>query len=163
MNKLIILLVTISVCAPAYPTERGDVAPGFESPELFGNGTVALADYAGKVVFIDFWASWCAPCRDSLPLLSRLHATLVDRGFEVLAINIDEDLDDATRFLETYPVGYTVLSDRAGRVAKAYGLAIMPTSFLVDRRGIVRYVHKGFDAADIEKIRAQIVRELEED
>ena len=161
MKKLIIL-TAILLCAPAYPTERGDVAPSFESPELFDNGTVALADYAGKVVLIDFWASWCAPCRDSLPLLSRLHAALVDRGFEVLAINIDEDLDDGRRFLTTYPVGYTVLSDQAGGVAKSYGLTTMPTSFLVDRRGIVRYVHKGFDAGDIEKIRAQTLRILDE-
>ena len=162
MNKLIIL-ATISFCVLAYATERGDAAPDFELPELSGNGTVVLADYAGKVVLIDFWASWCAPCRDSLPLLARLHATLADRGFEVLAVNLDEDPDDARRFLLTYPVGYTVLSDQAGHVAESYGLKTMPTSFLVDRRGIVRYVHEGFHATDIEKIRSQILSALPAD
>ena len=175
MTKLIILttmVATISFYASAYATERGDVAPGFELPALSGDRLsddrlsdriVALADYAGKVVYIDFWAAWCAPCRDALPLLDQLHRTLVDRDFEVLAVNLDEDPGDGSRFLVTYPVGYTVLSDPTGRVAKRYSLKTMPTSFLVDRSGVVRYVHKGFHAADIEKIRSRILRELEAD
>lgn len=171
MTKLIILttmMAMISFCASAYATERGDVAPGFELPALSGDRPsgdrmVALADYAGKVIYIDFWAAWCAPCRDALPLLDRLHRTLVDRDFEVLAVNLDEDPGDGRRFLVTYPVGYTVLSDPTGRVAKRYSLKTMPTSFLVDRSGVVRYVHKGFHAADIEKIRSWILRELEAD
>ena len=161
MKKAISLVTMMTFSMLVHATERGDVAPGFELPRLSGSGTVTLSDFAGKVVFIDFWASWCAPCRDSLPLLDRLHASLAARGFAVLAVNIDEDIDAGRRFLETYAVGYTVLSDQAGRVAASYDLVTMPTSFLVDRNGIVRYVHQGFRTADIDGIRRRVEHELE--
>ncbi len=162
MNKAIGLVTTLLLCSSlVHAIEPGDAAPGFELPRLAGNGTAALGDYAGKVVYVDFWASWCAPCRESLPLMNQLRATLLDRGFEVLAVNVDEDADEGRRFLETYAVDYTVLSDQAASVAAAYGLVTMPTSFLVDKNGIVVYVHKGFKAADVARIRKLIEDELD--
>jgi len=155
-------IVGLSLCLSAQAADSGDIAPSFVLPDIRGTASVSLTDYAGKVVYLDFWASWCTPCRQSLPLLSALHVDLTNRGFEVLAIDIDEDPDDGRRFIETYPVGYTVLSDPDGRVAKRYAVRTMPSSFLIDRSGVVHSVHVGFKEKDMVHIRAQIESLLED-
>ncbi|MDK2776273.1 MAG: TlpA family protein disulfide reductase [Pseudomonadota bacterium] len=146
-----LLLSPLSLAAAS-----GEKAPAFKLPLLTKTGNTALADYRGKVVYVDFWASWCGPCRKSLPLLNGLRNELKSQGFEVLAINLDEDIKAARSFLKEYPVSYPTLYDGAGKTPEAYGLRGMPTSYLIDRKGHIQAVHQGFKPSDIDKIKAEV-------
>jgi peroxiredoxin len=147
--------------APVLGVEIGKPAPAFALTAMTGSAPVSLEQLKGKVVFVDFWASWCGPCRQSLPLYEKLRTELAQQEFAIVAINLDEEVADATAFLKQHPVNYTILRDPAGDVPKAFGVAGMPTSYLIDRDGIVRAVHTGFDPADIDKLRIEIHALLE--
>ncbi len=108
-------------------------------------GVVDLAQFRGKVVYLDFWASWCLPCRKSFPWMNMIQARYKDKGFEVIAITLDESPDDATAFLRKYPAAFTVAFDRKGKVAEGYGLKVMPTSYLIDKRGYIVETYEGFN------------------
>ena len=128
----------------AYALEIGDKAPDIRLPYINQKGHLSLKDLEGKVVYVDFWASWCAPCRKSLPELNALREKLINEGFEAYAINLDESVVDARQFLEDIPVGYPVLWDERGKSAELFKITGMPTAYLIDRDGIVRWVHQGF-------------------
>jgi thiol-disulfide isomerase/thioredoxin len=134
----------------------GDKAPDFNIPRLEAKGMISLKHYRGKVIYIDFWASWCGPCRKSLPALNSIHTEFRKKGFEVIAINLDEERDDALAFLKEFPVAYPTAIDTSSKVPEAYGLIGMPTAYLVDRKGIVQWVHEGFKKSDIEPLRKKI-------
>jgi thiol-disulfide isomerase/thioredoxin len=140
----------------AFAVSAGDKAPDFNIPRLEEKGMLSLKHYRGKVVYIDFWASWCSPCRKSLPALNLVHTEFHKRGFEVIAINLDEERDDAMTFLKEFPVVYPTAIDTSSKVPEAYGLVGMPTAYLVDRKGIVQLVHEGFKKTDIEQLRKKI-------
>ena len=142
--------------------EKGEVAPDFTLPplrvaEIRLAQTVSLAEYRGKVVYLDFWDSWCAPCRESLPALDALREEFSRAEFEIVAVNLDADPAAGRRFLSRYPVGYPVASDPGARVSVTYELKGLPTAFLIGRDGVVRHVHQGFRIEDMRKIRAQLV------
>jgi len=141
--------------------EVGSPAPQFTLPSLQQNQRAALIQFAGKVVYLDFWASWCAPCRTSFPLLDGLYQKLKSRGFEVVAVNLDEEKENAEKFLEHYPVNFTVLRDSEGHWADQYGVESMPTSFIVDKKGVIQHVHNGFSKYDIDEIEKIIVALLD--
>ena len=161
------LLVFLALALPlqAAPVAVGEPAPAVALPSLAAadGAQVALADLRGKVVYLDFWASWCGPCRLSFPQLEQLHQELGPRGFEVLAINVDEFEADALQFLEEIPVSYLVVRDAEGTTPAAYGILGMPTAFLLDRQGVVRLVHQGFRRSDGEHLRVEILKLLEEE
>lgn len=142
--------------------EPGDNAPDFRLPLLTQKGQLSLSSYRGKVVYVDFWASWCGPCRKSLPLLNGLRSELKGKGFEVLAVNLDEDIQDARTFLEDFPVSYPTLYDGAGKTPEAFGLRGMPTSYLIDRKGRIQAVHQGFRPGDISSIQAEVTELLKQ-
>lgn len=146
--------------------ETGDTAPDFALPLLGASDgtTLALGDLRGKVVYVDFWASWCAPCLVSIPLLNELRERYVAEGkaFEVFAVNVDSDPEDGIEFLLDEPVGYPVVSDPEGATPALYQVPGMPTSYLVDPAGRVRLVHSGFKRSDIELIEAEVIKLLEE-
>ncbi len=136
--------------------EAGSPAPLFAVPSLDGKGTLSLAEHRGKVVYLDFWASWCAPCLTGMPLIDALRQEFDADDFVVLAVNVDGDPDQARKLLARRPVGYASASDPAGELPERFGLRTMPTSYLIDRDGKVRYVHEGFRKGDVEVLREEI-------
>jgi len=140
----------------------GQVAPAVSLPNLSVADEASLESLRGKVVYVDFWASWCGPCRVSFPQLEQLRNELGPKGFEVLAINVDEVEADARQFLSEVPVSYLVVRDAEGITPQTFGILGMPTGYLIDRKGIVREIHQGFRKSDGEKLRTAIVALLGE-
>ncbi len=139
----------------------GQTAPGFILPSVAAEQPpIALADYRGKVVYLDFWSSWCEPCRRAMPELMALRALWPRERFEILALNQDTSRRDALRFLEQVPVGYPVALDLGGGVARRYGVAALPAAVVIDADGVVRHILKGpqtQDFAFISKVIAGLV------
>ena len=161
---LCLLLALASTAQAAPPVRAGDPAPDFALPMLSPEDgqTLSLQALRGSLVYVDFWASWCPPCRISFPILDRLRAEFRERGFEVVAISVDEEAEDARHFLRRFPVAYPVVHDPAGETPAHYGPLGMPTGYLIDARGVVIAVHQGFRQADEQLLRAMIVRALEQ-
>ena len=107
-----------------------------------------LGAYAGKVVYLDFWASWCGPCRLSFPWMSNLQARLGGKDLVVIAVNVDKEPKLAQKFLAANPANFRIVYDPQGAVAEAYAIKAMPTSFLIGRDGQIRATHKGFRPED---------------
>lgn len=124
--------------------------------------TVRLADYKGKVVLIDFWASWCPPCKTSFPALDALFRAYQEKGLEVLAVNVDERPQDAAAFLDAHPHRLTVLYDAKGMSPLAFGVKGMPSSFLIDRAGSIRFTHMGYSGNVDDSYRREIAQLLSE-
>jgi len=120
---------------------------------------IRLEELAGQVIFINFWASWCGPCREELPELELLYQRYKDLGFTILAISNDNDIEKARKFFEPLNLSYPILFDNNQNVSGLYRVKAMPSSFLIDREGTVRYQHKGFKKKFINIYDAEI-REL---
>jgi thiol-disulfide isomerase/thioredoxin len=110
----------------------------------------------GKVVYLDFWASWCAPCKASFPVLNRWQQQFGQKGFIVLGVSVDESVADMHRFLEKTPASFPIVRDASHKLVSVAAVNSMPTSFLVDRKGIIRHVHNGFREKDEAALVAQI-------
>jgi thiol-disulfide isomerase/thioredoxin len=155
--SLFFLVITASLYAfSANAIEAGQAAPVFTLPTLQKDQPFSLKNQTGKVIYLDFWASWCLPCRTSFPLLNKLHEKLKAQGFEVIAINLDEDKAKAEKFLQEFQVGFSVLRDAKGEWADKYVVESMPTSFIIDKKGMISYVHHGFTSTDINEIEQKI-------
>ena len=150
---LLALGVLLPSAAPAADTLQP--APPIWAPQADGKMT-GLKHLRGKVVLVDFWASWCAPCRESLPQLDAWHRELGARGFSVLAVNVDTEQRKALAFLQQKPVSYPVVYDPQGYWPEQYAVKGMPSGYLVDRSGRVRAVHSGYKAKDLPRIRQEI-------
>ncbi len=148
----ILIVMPLSVSAISV----GDSVPSFKARTIDGNKNVALEDYRGKVVLVDFWASWCPPCLKSLPKYNDLRREIGTADFEIVAINVDENTDDAKKFLQKHPVSYPVAKDPKGVLPGVFGVKAMPTSYLIDQNGVVKYVHAAFKDGDMEKIKHEI-------
>lgn len=150
------LWIALLISSAAAALEAGDRAPDFSAPALDGKGNVSLAQYRGKVVYLDFWASWCAPCLKAIPEIEAMRKELAGEDFQVVAVNLDQQTKKALRFLEKNPIGYPSASDPKGRLPKQFGVDTMPTSYLIDGEGVIRHVHRGFQRGDGAKLRAEI-------
>ena len=161
MKKLSsLLLVGLLSSFAAKASNVGEAAPQFTLPSLQQNQAISLKQFQGKVVYLDFWASWCAPCRTAFPLLSKLQHKLKAQGFEVVAINLDEDKANAERFIKEFAVDFTVLRDAKGEWADKFVIESMPTSFIIDKQGIIKHIHHGFTSDDIVELEQKITRLL---
>jgi len=152
----ILLFILFSFAEGAWALEKGDQAPAFSLPRLGGDTPLALSELRGKLVYVDFWASWCGPCRKSLPLYEEMQAGFPANRFRVIAINLDEERDDALHFLESHPVSYTVLLDPEGATASQWQIRVMPSSYLLDTNGIIVKAWAGFELSHIEEIENEI-------
>jgi thiol-disulfide isomerase/thioredoxin len=146
--------------ATASARDKGATAPQFE---LAGkDGAVQLARYRGKVVYVDFWASWCGPCRQSFPWMNEMQARYGARGLQVIGVNLDATISDAHRFLAENPARFAIAFDPAGATPRAYGIKGMPSSVLVGPDGTVLSEHAGFKAADRAELEKRIQAALGE-
>jgi len=134
-------------------------APNFELRSLQG-GVKSLSDYKGKVVLLDFWASWCIPCRLSFPWMNKMQKKYQAQGFEVVTINLDKDPKELNRFLAKYSASFTVLLDEKGITPEHYSVVGMPTSFLLSADGEIVARHIGFKQSKTQDYEAQIKQEL---
>ena len=134
--------------------QTGDALPPLAQFGLAG----VPGELSGRVVLVDFWASWCAPCKASFPALDGLRKKYAPRGFTVLAVSVDDDAGDMARFLETHPVSFPAAHDAGQKYVAAAGVEAMRSSFLVDRAGTIRFVHVGFHP---ESTPAELAGEIE--
>jgi peroxiredoxin len=118
-------------------------APDFTLKSHSGEN-LRLSELRGDVVMINFWASWCGPCRQEMPLLEQLYAEYHPLGFTILGVNVEEDSSKAKAMLDEMPVSFPVLFDTRSQVSKLYDVVAMPSTVLVDRDGNVRYLHHGY-------------------
>ena len=142
----------------AFAVGLQDEAPDFTLKSLDG-GNLRLAEYRGQVVLINFWASWCGPCRQEMPLLDRLHHRYADTGFVVLGINVEGDPDSAQEIVDKTKVTFPILIDDGQKVSELYNLEAMPSTVVVDRDGVIRYVHLGYKPGDEAKY-VEVVKAL---
>jgi len=149
------LLAAIVNAAPAHAARIGDRAPAFDLAMADGK-RVSLASLRGNVVYVDFWASWCVPCKRSFPWMNALHDRHRGEGFAIVAINVDKRRPDAERFLRDVPATFPVVFDAAGATPAAFDVKGMPSSYLIDRNGIVVAVEEGFHDEHVAAIEARI-------
>ncbi len=114
--------------------EKRILAPHFELEDLSGK-RIALKNLKGKVVFLNFWATWCIPCRQEMPTMEKLHKTFKERGLEVVAVNIKEDKKDVRKFVEELGLTFTILLDKSGNISEEYGAWSIPLTYVINRKG----------------------------
>jgi peroxiredoxin len=144
--------------AEASVPTQGAAAPDFSLPAREG-GDLKLSSLRGQVVMLNFWATWCGPCRQEMPLLEQIHAKYEPLGFTLVGVNVEEDSAAAKAWLQKVPVSFPVLFDTRNAVSGTFGVAAMPSSVLIDRDGKVRYVHHGYKPGDEAKY-AEMIRAL---
>ena len=136
-------------------------APNFTLKGLDGKN-LKLSELAGDVVLINFWASWCGPCRTEMPLLNAMHKKYKALGFTVLGVNVEEQSKNARSYIAERPVNFPILLDSSNRVSRLYKVVAMPTTVVVDRDGNMRFLHQGYKAGDevaYHKMVKKLVRE----
>ena len=154
-------LLASLLSAPSHALETGDPVPPLTLPSIYADKpAIALGEMQGKTLYVDFWASWCAPCLISLPLYNEMYHRYKDQGLEVIAINVDNPVEDGLDFLLDTPLDFLIPSDPEGDAAEAFGVIGMPSSYLIGTDGTVKFVHEGFRSGDMAIIEAVVVENL---
>jgi peroxiredoxin len=146
-NRFAGLVAALIVALPAVAADASGPAPQFTLPRK-GGGDVSLAQYKGQVVMINFWASWCGPCRQEMPLLEDIYKKYNKLGFTLIGVNVEPDSKAADDWLKQTPVSFPVLYDTASKVSQAFNVSGMPTTVIIDRKGNVRYRHVSYKPGD---------------
>lgn len=156
LSKIFILVFAISL----FSSTVGAVEPGQLSPDFTlrsnSNGVVKLSQYRGKIVLLDFWASWCEPCKESLPWMHSLQEKLGAEKFQVIAVSVDSEMTAADALLKATGVDLLVAYDPEGSVPAMYQLDAMPTSFLIDAQGKVVEIYHGYHRRDARKVEERV-------
>jgi len=152
---LAILLFVVSVSSWADTTKP---APLFDLPGM--TNEVSLVAYRGKVVYLDFWASWCGPCKDSFPWMNLMQAKYANQGVVFIAVNVDRKKEDATRFLASTPANFIIAFDNKGTTPKDYKVMGMPSAYVIDKYGNIAHSHIGFNVKKITEYEAHIKQTL---
>lgn len=137
------LVLPLHAAGPAIPASEASPAPGFSLPDRDG-AEVSLEQWKGQVVLVNFWATWCGPCRKEMPLLEQIYQRYKGLGFTLLAVNVEDDSEAAERWLKEVPVSFPVLFDPDNQVSGLYEVLAMPSTVIIDRQGRLRYVHHGY-------------------
>lgn len=154
----------LSSCAGAMPSPKqaesehqlvGTKAPDFDLPLVDSSGRVKLSDFAGKVVVVDFWATWCEPCKNSFPAYQRLSEKHAEH-LVVVGVSVDDTPEGIENFARETGARFPLVWDEAQRVAQSFKPPAMPTSFIIDPQGIVRFVHAGYESGDDRAIEARV-------
>jgi peroxiredoxin len=144
-----VIATTVAVLGIALPALAGTPAPAptFTLASRSGQD-VSLAQYKGNVVMINFWASWCGPCRQEMPLLEGIYKKYNKMGFTMIGVNVEPDSNAANEWLKATPVSFPILYDRDSKVSKLYDVAGMPSTVIIDRSGKLRVLHRGYKPGD---------------
>jgi len=158
--KSLLLCTALLATGPAV-ADKTVAAPDFTLKSRSGEN-IRLSDFKGQVVLLNFWASWCGPCRQEMPILNSIHKKYAALGFTVLGVNVDRKSEKATEYLKDTPVDFPVLYDPDSKVSEQYNVSAMPSTAFVDRDGNVRFVHAGYKAGD-EAEYQKMIKELMRD
>lgn len=123
---------------------------------------IKLSELRGQVVMLNFWASWCGPCRKEMPLLEKIHKKYKRLGFTLLGVNVEQDSKAAKRYLKNVKVSFPILFDNTNKTSKLYNVSAMPTTILIDRNGNKRFLHKGYKPGYENDYKKQIKKLLRE-
>jgi len=162
INKVKLLFFIIPIlglfATASFAEHLDEISSSCALTTLDGKSTHNLQELKGKVVYVDFWASWCPPCVKSFPFLNQLNHDMKEQGLHVIGINLDEKVTDAKEFLAKHPVDFSIAADPSKQCAKVFELMAMPTSYLIDRKGTIRHIHQGFRPGETEELRALITQ-----
>lgn len=154
---LALICAALGAAIPAAAAIKvGDPAIDFSLQARGSTAPVVLSGLKGQVVLINFWASWCGPCRQEFPLLDNLYKKYRKLGFTIIGLNVEPDANDAEGFLKQNPVSFPILYDPKDEVSRRYGVGGMPSVALVDRKGIVRWLHKSYVPGDENEYLTQV-------
>lgn len=153
-----VLGVLLIICTSLLQAEERFTAPTFSL--LTAGGQIALGDYKGKVVYLDFWASWCSPCRDSFPWMNAMQKKYADEGLVIIGINLDEHKKDAEQFLADVPANFIIAFDDKSATARKYELRAMPSAYVIGKDGTLLYAHIGFNNRSIVEYEKNIKQAL---
>ena len=164
MKPIVPFLILYLALIPATQALESLQGPAKSCPikTLKDGKDISLQSLKGKVVYLDFWASWCGPCALSFPYMTEVAKKHKAEGLELVAISVDESKEEAEAFLSAHKTDFTIANDPNGECPKAYGLETMPTSYLIDRKGNLREVHRGFSNSDREELSKAITTLLKE-
>ena len=151
-------IATFAFALLAGLAQAAEPAPAFTLPSSSGN--VSLEAYRGKFVYVDFWASWCAPCKRSFPWMNELRKRYPEKDLAIVAVNVDASRADAERFLASTPASFTVAYDPAGTTPRQYAIKGMPSSVLVDPNGQVVFRHTGFTSSSARELDEKIAQAM---
>ncbi len=146
-NPFAAIVAALAVSLPALAGSTGGPAPAFTLAAR-GGQDVSLSQYRGQVVMINFWASWCGPCRQEMPLLESIYKKYGKMGFTMLGVNVEPDSNAANEWLKATPVSFPILYDRDSKVSKLYEVSGMPSTVIIDRSGKLRMLHRGYKPGD---------------
>ena len=153
-----VLFALLSICLFLFisPTFAKEPAPDFTLPTFPDDTKINLQDFKGRVVYLDFWATWCPPCRKSFPWMDEMHARYKDDGLTIIAVSVDKKRELIEEFIKKTEPTFIIAHDPTGKIAKAYKLRGMPSSYLIDRNGQLIKTHMGFRNKDKAKLEARI-------
>jgi peroxiredoxin len=140
-------LATIVMAGCAWAADAGGPAPPFSLSSVSGDPQT-LSQYKGQVILVNFWATWCGPCQQEMPLLDQMYKKYKPAGFTLIGVNVDKTAPAVKELLARKPVSFPVLLDPANQVSKAYHVDEMPSSVIIDRKGQIRYIHRGYKPGD---------------
>lgn len=157
-NVILVLILFLGCLPPGLSADSSNprAAPDFSLPRLSTEGTVNLKDLKGQVVYLDFWATWCPPCRKSFPWMEKMHNQYHDDGLTIVAISVDAKPELAEKFIQDLKPSFIVAHDPAKKTPKLYKLRAMPSSYLIDRNGNIISTHLGFRTSITKKLEANI-------
>lgn len=161
MIMQILLAALFVISNPNVHQLVGKNAIGFTLLSIEGK-KISLDAHKGEVVVINFWATWCNPCQEELPEFEKLQQRYRERGLKILTISVDSNLENVRGFIKKNDLKLTALWDHKKRLAEAYSVEAMPSTYLIDRFGVIRYVHKGFSRAEFKRIEAETTGLLDE-